>query len=341
MSDTRKQLLVNQAFLKFLTQVSTDYQDSSSPYYKKYGRAYDAISTLFPASSGYTDNSGGNGAGQMVQTGDLNVARSIVATQQDSGINILGPGGNVKVGSVARDTLLPLQEGILTLANGTISAYADNSILLNQSRVLTVQGGDVDMFSANGDISAGEGPKTFVSNPPIQLICNQGGLCVVNPSGLVSGAGIGALITVPGQDPKNSNVTLAAPHGIIDAGAAGLRSAGNFNAIALFIANAYNISVQGTSQGVPTGPAGVTATVAAPPPDQSGAKKATEVSTTQSAAPARQPSVVIVEVLGYGGGGSGPTGSTDAPDSTNGPASGSGPDDKKKNDNQQQAPAQP
>jgi hypothetical protein len=200
-----------------------------------------------------------------------------------------------------------------------------------------VQGGDVDLFSANGDINAGDGPKTYVSNPPIQLICDQGGLCAINPSGLVSGAGIGALVTVPGQDPSKSNVTLVAPHGVIDAGAAGLRAAGNFNAVALAIVNGYNISVQGNSQGVPSGPAGVTATVAAPPTDQSGTKQAAEVSTTQSSSATQQPSIVVVEVLGYGG----VTGSTDTgPTNTTEPAGTTGPDDKNKKNSEEQAPAQ-
>lgn len=331
LSVDRQHLLVDQAFLKFLSQVASDYRDGSSPYYLKYGRAYDAISTLFPPGNGYTDNAGG--ATKLVQTGDLNVARSVVATQQGSDVNIIGPGGKITVGNLARDTLQPLQEGILTLAGGTIRTFSDNSILLNQSRVLTVQGGDVDIFSANGDINAGSGPKTYVSNPPIQLICDQSGLCGVNPSGLVSGAGIGALITVPGQDPSLSNVTLVAPHGVIDAGAAGLRAGGNFNAIAVAIVNGYNISVQGTSQGVPTGPTSVTATVAAPPTDQSGSKQAGEISTTQSSQTAKQPSIVIVEVLGYGG--RTVTGSTDS-----GPTNSTNPDDKKKQDNGDQTPPQ-
>ncbi len=164
---------------------------------------------------------------------------------------------------------------------------------------MTEQGGDIDLFSANGNISAGEGPKTYVSDPPISLVCDNTGYCFVNPTGLVSGAGIGALITLPGQDPSKSNVSLVAPHGTVDAGAAGIRVAGDINIVALQVLNAFNVQVGGTTTGIPTvqGPpvaaltsAGNTAGAAQHPqlPGQSNDSK--------------QPSVVIVEVIGYGGG---------------------------------------
>jgi hypothetical protein len=217
------------------------------------------------------------------------------------------------------------------------------------------------MFSANGNISAGDGPKTYVSNPPISLICNQSGLCVVNPSGLVTGAGIGALVTVPEQDPLKSNVLVAAPRGIIDPGAGGLRAGNEVILAGQCVENCFNVQFPGYQP--PPPPPATNLSVPVPTTDQSATKQAAESasSTTQSteSAPAR---VVIVQVLGYGGGG-GPTGSTEpdpapaAPDSTTnrsglvGPRANSapgstssttGPDDKKKNDNeQQQAPAQP
>ncbi|MEI4573086.1 hypothetical protein WAC47_28665, partial [Klebsiella pneumoniae] len=78
-------------------------------------------------------------------------------------VNILGPGGGITVGHSSLDTLSPSQEGILTLGGGAIRAFADASILVNQSRIMTQQGGDIGLFTANGDISAGAGPKTYVS----------------------------------------------------------------------------------------------------------------------------------------------------------------------------------
>jgi len=327
LSTDRQHLLVNRAFLEFLTQVGKDKRDTASPYYGGYDRAYAAMTTLFPPGQGdYTDQSPFSSttpSSRMVSTGNLNVSQSLVATQMGGDINIIGPGGGITVGSASRDTLKPLQQGILTLAGGTIRAFADQSILLNQSRMLTVQGGNVELFSGNGGISAGEGPKTYVSNPPVSLICDQNGVCGINPSGLVSGAGIGALITLPGQDPKNSDVHAYAPRGFIDAGPAGFRG-NDITVDAPQIFNAYNFLASGITQGVPVATPAVSATVAAPPTDQSGTKQAAAASTTtQSTAPAKS-SIVVVEVLGYGGG---PTGSTDpapaapAGDSA-GPASG-------------------
>ncbi|MFX5302189.1 filamentous hemagglutinin family protein, partial [Acinetobacter baumannii] len=79
--------------------------------------------------------------------------------------------------------------------------------------------------TAKGDISAGAGPKTYVSSPALGEICTLGGYCYINPQGLVTGAGIAALATIPGTPP--SDVDLIAPLGTIDAGEAGIRVSGN------------------------------------------------------------------------------------------------------------------
>ncbi|HEY8262291.1 MAG TPA: filamentous hemagglutinin family protein, partial [Methylosinus sp.] len=251
LSTTRKQLLVDEAFLSLLTQVATDYRDPTSPYYLEYARAYEAVGVLFPTSRGYAND--GSGGADASAVGRLVMPYSLVETQAGGDINILGPVGGIRVGSAGRDTLRPDQEGILTLRGGAIRIYTDQTVLVNQSRIMTQQGGNVEIFSGNGDIDAGSGPKTYVANPVLSEVCDYStGYCGVNPQGLVTGAGIGAIVTLPTQDPSRSNAILSAPRGTVDAGAAGIRVGGNLTIVAQRINNAYNIQVQGNVSGLPT-----------------------------------------------------------------------------------------
>jgi hypothetical protein len=300
LAPVQQQLLLDRAFLDFQTQVSLDYNDPASPYFQQFARAYQTIATLFPASLGYTDNNSGesNGTSTLVHTGDLRMARSLIETQAGGDINILGPGGNAFVGSNSADSLSPSQQGILTLQGGSIRTYTDGSVQIFQSRIFTEQGGDVNMFSANGDLNAGKGPKSSAAYPPLRLICDEDGYCRINPAGLVTGAGIGALLSVPGQNPAKSNVVLTAPHGTVDAGAAGIRAAGNLNIVAQYVANAFNIDVGGKTIGVPTNAVDVGANLSA---------SSTAANAVQEVARAMQenrrndrPSVITVSVDGFG-----------------------------------------
>jgi hypothetical protein len=113
-----------------------------------------------------------------------------------------------------------------------------------------------------------------------------------------TGAGIATLSPIPGV-PAGS-VDLIAPLGTIDAGEAGIRSSGNVNLAALHIVNAANISAQGNVTGVPQIQA----------PNIGGLTEASNTAgaaAQQAAGPRQgsgnaQPSIIIVEVLGFGGG---------------------------------------
>ena len=274
-----------------------------------YTRGYQIIDTVFPGTYGYTVNrlSGGLGAapGTLVETGNIDLRSATIQTQHGGSIEIFAPGGNVLLGSTAARTIYnqPGSTGLLTFQGGAIDVFADQSLIVNQSRILTEEGGDVLTWSSNADILAGSGAKTSADFPPYSVLYDADGLQSLNAAGLVTGAGIGALVTVNNQDPTQSNDYFMTPVGTVDAGDAGLRAAGNIVVAAAHVANAANISVGGKSTGVPTvaavnvgalASAGSAAGAAAHAADNNGLNKKSGGASGQS--------IITIDVLGFGGG---------------------------------------
>lgn len=308
-----RQRLVDRVFLDVLKRAGRDSQDRASPNFGKYADGYRAINALFPSALGYTANQlegGGNGADTPVATGRLDMRGSTVQTERGGDIRILGPGGDVLVGSVgAPPTVIdaggtvrvgPNQQGILTLDAGDIGIFTDGSVLLAQSRVFTQGGGDLSIWSANGDINAGKGAKTSSDKPPVRYFCDDDHNCRIDARGLVSGAGIATLQTSP--DAKPGDAVLVAPRGTIDAGDAGIRISGNLIVAAQSVANADNIQVDGDSLGIPVARGVDTGALSAASGASSGVNAAAEAMAEQRPAASMRdlPAIISVQVIGFG-----------------------------------------
>jgi hypothetical protein len=168
MPQLQRQAIIETAFFRVLQVTGEDYNDPNSPNFNKYARGYQAIETLFPSDLGYTKNNlegGVNGAAERVSTGNLDIRGSTIQTEQGGNINIMGPGGQLLIGSTGSPPYLvdaqgnvlvgPQALGILAWETGAVNVFSDQSLLLAQSRIFTEQGGDMTIWSSNGDINAG------------------------------------------------------------------------------------------------------------------------------------------------------------------------------------------
>ena len=267
----------------------------------------------------------------QVRTGNVDLRLATIETARGGSVSIIGPGGDFIAGSVVRTSAqaaakssplgviglnnlqtgllsavapvsvsaIPIGfEGVLSLRGGAIRSFTDGSFRLNQSRLFSVSGGDVTLWSSNGDLNAGQGPKTSSNFPPITLRFFPDANNEVDSVGSVSGAGIAAFR--PSLDVAPSAVTLLAPVGTVDAGDAGVRASGDVFVAAARVANADNFKVGGVSVGVPT-----TAIVAAPAAP-AGATAATAATAAQARAQetgaSDRRSIIRVDVLGFIGG---------------------------------------
>ncbi len=133
---------------------------------------------------------------------------------------------------------------------------------VNQSKVITLQGGDILIYSSQEtSMPAGARSTRERPLPPRRITDPQTGLTFFQPPLDASGSGIRTLSSDPDgpgplKAPKPGDVFLFAPSGFIDAGEAGVSSAGNIFVAALQVFNSNNFSAAGSSVGVPAAPAG-------------------------------------------------------------------------------------
>jgi len=193
-----------------------------------YQRAYDALAALFP---------------EGLSGGNVDMGASQIKTMQGSNITVHAPRGGLNVGQVAGVAKGAGDLGMVTTAGGDITASVRDDIAVNRSRIFTVAQGDILLWASQGDIDAGRGAKTVTgAPPPVYRLVN--GQIVVDTSGSYSGSGIAVLN-------EDSDLDLYAPKGEINAGDAGIKSAGNAFFGAVRFVGADNLQVGGAVSGGP------------------------------------------------------------------------------------------
>jgi len=214
---------------------------------KNYERGFTAIETLFPAES---------------YLGDVRSFLSQITTMDGGNINLVVPGGLINAGVAGSTTIKKSadQIGIVAARDGDINAFVNGDFQVNSSRVFALDGGDILIWSSTGSIDAGKGAKTALSIPSPKTTTDTEGNTIIEFPPAISGSGIRGAVSTPGREPGDT--FLIAPVGVVNAGDAGIGSAGNLTIAATAVIGADNIQVGGASVGVPTDTGGLSAGLA-------------------------------------------------------------------------------
>ena len=224
-----------------------------------FAAAFAAIQSLFPGANPDL------GAGQSnPYSGNIDLYFSRIYTEQGGGISLFAPGGGINVGLALAPASFGISKqpgdlGIVAQTSGDVNAFTYRDFQVNQSRVFAADGGNILVWSTDGNIDAGRGAKTAISAPALNVVYDPNGQPAVTLRAAIAGSGIQALAASPGVVP--GNVDLFAPHGVVNANDAGI-VAGNLTIAATAVLGANNITVTGTSVGVPVVVTGAGASVA-------------------------------------------------------------------------------
>jgi filamentous hemagglutinin family protein len=295
-SDQKREFLLVEFFAELRDAASAA---AKTGRLEDYNRGFAAIDTLFP----------GAGQANAPYHGDLKLFFSKIHTLAGGDINLLAPGGLVNAGlAVAFSGAKPASElGIVAQREGQVNAFVNSDFLVNQSRVFSLDGSDIVIWSSNGNIDAGRGAKSAIAAPPPVISFDaQGNLQIEFPP-IVSGSGIRTAVSTPGR--KAGDVYLAAPRGVVDAGEAGI-GGNNVTIAATAVIGASNINVGGVASGVPTanvappvtpaGAANAAASAAQNAQQSANSSDADSQAKREQMAQAARLSPLSVEVIGFG-----------------------------------------
>ena len=261
-------------------------------------RGFAAVAALFPTKN----------------AGDILLFKSKVATNSYGNIDLIASGGEIIVGTTAAPSSggRGTDIGVLTRNGGNIRMFANGDIQVNNSKVITQAGGDIIMYSDNGDIDAGKGSKTATSSPETFVTTDADGNTTIEVIASSAGSGIRTDSTDPDgpngpkKEPSRGNAKLVTPRGTVNASEGGIAS-NNLFIRALAVLNAENIQVQGVSSGVPLAATSSLAGVSAglSPDSVNAATAAVAESVAQSAGQQTfvkpiLPSIINVEVISIG-----------------------------------------
>ncbi len=292
LSPEQQRIFLRELYYAELRAGGREYNDADGDRTGSYLRGRRVIATFLPEADSEAGTSGYDGDYTMFSTGEYS---GLVRTEGGGDIRMLVPGGDLIVGV---EGVRPEDgdNGILTQGRGDIQLYSQGDIALGLSRIFTTYGGDIFAWSAAGDINAGRGAKTTLVYTPPRRVYDDIGNVSLSPVAPTTGAGIATLAPIPEVPP--GDIDLIAPLGVIDAGEAGIRVSGDVNIAALQVVNAENIQVQGESTGLPAvASVNVGALTNATNAANSAVQAAEQVSRGDRG---NRPSVITVEILGYG-----------------------------------------
>lgn len=279
----------------FFNELTLSGREANTDPALGFSRGYAAIDSLFPDSRGSSSP----------YAGDLTLNLSRIYTLQDGSISLLVPGGGVNVGLAILPpdiTQLGLVRtasdlGIVAIQSGDVQIYARDNVLVNSSRVFTEGGGNIVIWSTEGNIDAGQGAKTSVSAPPPLALVSASGTVTLDFSNTITGSGIRTIST--GTTITPGNVDLDAPVGFVNAGDAGIGSAGNLNIAAQRVLGVDNIQVGGTATGVPPATSGIGAALSGASSAGSSTTSTASTSVADANSNARQTAPLADSAIGW------------------------------------------